>query len=260
MNSYQWLRVTVSDRVAEIALNRPPVNALNLELIEELNAALHDAGEDDAVGAVLVSSALDKAFCAGLDLDLVRGTSGLELRRFLKKLYLDLYDVQCRLNKPSIAAVRGAARAGGMTVAVSCDMIVAGEGASFGYPEIEVGLIPALHFVHLPRIVGRHRAFELLFSGDAFDAAEAARLGLVNRVVADDQVDAAAGALARRFAAKSPVVMKLGRAAFLRANDLDYRRSIENAAETLANLVETEDAQEGLNAFVEKRPPAWRRR
>jgi enoyl-CoA hydratase/carnithine racemase len=256
--SYRHLDYAVRGRVAEITLNRPPVNALNMLVIEELIAALRRAGDDDEVRAVIVTSALDNAFCAGLDLDVVRGRSGLDMRRFLKKLYIELYDVQYALGKPTIAAVRGAARAGGMTVAVSCDMIVAGEGATFGYPEVHVGLVPALHFVHLPRIVGRHRAFELLFGGDSFTAAEAKELGLLNRLVPDDQVLDEARVLATKMAAKSPVVMQLGRDAFMRANDQDYRRAIQNVAETMCALVETEESQEGLAAFVEKRPPAWK--
>lgn len=243
--------------VAEIVLNRDPVNALSMELIEAVIAAFRRAAADDEVRAVVLSSAFERVFCAGLDLDLVRGKSGLEFRGFLEKLYLELFDVQYRLGKPSIAAVRGAARAGGMTLAVSCDVVIAGESATFGYPEIDVGLIPALHFIHLPRQAGRHRAFELLFTGRGFDAREAAELGLIGRAVPDAEVLAAAREMAATFAAKSPAVMRLGRDAFMRANDLDYRRAIENVAETMTVLVETADTQEGLNAFVEKRPPKW---
>ena len=144
-----------------------------------------------------------------------------------------------------------------MTLAVSCDVVVAGEGASFGYPEVDVGLIPALHFVHLPRQVGRHKAFELLFSAKPFSAAEAERIGLIGCVVPDDQVLDKARELARDFAAKSPAVMRIGRDAFLRANDRDYRRDIEHMAEVMCNLVETEDSKEALAAFLEKRPPRW---
>ncbi|MCP4757679.1 MAG: enoyl-CoA hydratase/isomerase family protein [Proteobacteria bacterium] len=257
MESFKLLKISFDGSVAVIALNRPPVNALNLDLIGELIAALKQLGNNDDVRAIVVTSALEKAFCAGLDLEVVRSKSGLELRGFLEKLYMELYDVQYRLGKPSIAAVRGAARAGGMTVAVSCDMIVAGRGASFGYPEVDVGLVPALHFVHLPRIVGRHRAFEWLFSGDSFSADQAVEMGIINHVVADDEVMDKALAIARRLAEKSPVVMRLGRDAFMRANDLDYRRSIENVAETMAVIIETEDSKEGLEAFVEKRTPKY---
>jgi enoyl-CoA hydratase/carnithine racemase len=175
----------------------------------------------------------------------------------LDKLYVELADVQYNLGKPSIAAVGGSARGGGMTLAISCDVLVAGESATFGYPEIDLGLVPAIHFVHLPRIVGRHRAFELLFSGRTFGAEEAFSLGLVSRIVPDERVRDEARAMARVFAAKPRTAMRLGRAAFVRVNDLDYRRGIGEAVENFCNIAATADAQEGLRAFVEKRPPNW---
>jgi enoyl-CoA hydratase len=144
-----------------------------------------------------------------------------------------------------------------MTLAISCDVIVASETATFGYPEIDLGVVPAIHFVHLPRIVGRHRAFELLFSGRSFSAAEAASLGLVSRVAPAAEVVSEARKLARTFAAKPPNAMRLGRAAFMRANDLDYRRGVEYAAELFCSVAATGEAQEGLRAFAEKRPPKW---
>jgi len=165
--------------------------------------------------------------------------------------------VQYNLGKPSIAAVGGAARGGGMTLAISCDMLLAGHSATFGYPEIDLGLVPAIHFTHLPRIVGRHRAFELLFSGRAFDAEEAAKLGLVSRIVPDEELRDAARSLAGIFAGKSTSAMRLGRAAFMRANDLDFHRSIGDAVELFCNVATTEAAQEGLRAFQEKRAPRW---
>lgn len=248
------LEYAVTDSVAKIRLNRPPVNALSLALLGELIAALRRAAADDDVRAVLLTSAVASRFCAGIDLKSIVGASGETVRALLEKLYVELVDVQYNLGKPSIAVVNGAARGGGMTLAISCDVIVAGESATFGYPEIDLGLVPAIHFVHLPRIVGRHRAFELLFSGRSFDAEEAWRLGLVSRVVPDAEVESAALQLAATFAAKSPAVMRLGRAAFMRQNDLDYRRSIANAAEDFCNVCVTEAAQEGLRRFVDKRP------
>jgi len=206
---------------------------------------------------VIITSALEKAFCAGLDLSVVNGVDGEGMRGFLERLYLELNDVQYRLGKPSIAAVKGAARAGGMTVAVSCNMVIAGQGATFGYPEINVGIIPALHYVHLPRIAGRHRAFEHLFLGDEFSADVALDLGIINHVVPDDQVMDKAMEIAGKLAAKSPVVMKLGRDAYMRAVDTEYRRDVENMAEAMRNVVATDDSREGLAAFMEKRPPKW---
>jgi enoyl-CoA hydratase/carnithine racemase len=252
------LRYDVSDRIAEISLDRPPVNALNLSLLEQLIAAFRRAAADENVRAVVLASALPRRFSAGLDLDILRGKSGTEVRRFLDKLYVELADVQYNLGKPSIAAVGGAARGGGMTLAISCDVILAGQSATFGYPEIDLALVPAIHFAHLPRIVGRHRAFELLFTGRSFGAEEAASLGLVSRVVPDEKLRDEARAMAGIFATKSPTAMRLGRAAFMRANDLDYRRSIGNAVEVFCNVATTDDAQEGLRAFKEKRAPSWR--
>jgi enoyl-CoA hydratase len=144
-----------------------------------------------------------------------------------------------------------------MTIAISCDVLLAGEHATFGYPEINIGVLPAIHFVHLPRIVGRHRAFELLFSGRSFDAREAFNLGLVSRIVADAELDATAAAHAADFAAKSATVMCLARAAFMRQNDLDYRRSVASAVEDFCNVAATAAAQEGIRAFLEKRAPKW---
>jgi enoyl-CoA hydratase len=144
-----------------------------------------------------------------------------------------------------------------MTLAISCDVILAGEGATFGYPEINIGVLPAIHFAHLPRIAGRHRAFELLFSGRSFDAREARDLGLVSKIVPDPQIDAEADRLATEFAAKSPAVVRLARAAFMRQNDLDYRRSVASAVEDFCNAATTAAAQEGIRAFLEKRRPNW---
>jgi enoyl-CoA hydratase/carnithine racemase len=246
-----------SGEIAHIRMNQPPVNALGMELIEALIAALRRAGSDPSARAVVISSTSEKVFCAGLDLGVVRGKTPVEMKGFLNKLYLELYDVQYRLGKPSVAAARGAVRAGGMTIMLSCDVIIAGEGSTFGYPEIDVGLIPALHFVHLPRIAGRYRAFDVLFTGRSFDVAEAREFGMISRIVGDDMVMDTAVDVARNMASKSPLVTRLGKDAFMRANDLDYRRGIENVAETFAVVAGTDDAQEGLTAFVEKRPPKW---
>jgi enoyl-CoA hydratase/carnithine racemase len=251
------VRYAVSEAIAEITLDRAPVNALSMRLIENLLEALARARDDDSVRAVIITSA-HKVFCAGLDLDIIRGKRGTEAKAFVERLYFALNDIQYRMGKPTIAAIDGAARAGGMTIAISCDMIIAGEGATFGYPEIDVGLIPALHFVQLPRLVGKHQAFGPLFLGDPFDAATAFRMGLVSEVVPKGAALDRARAVARRLSEKSPIVMKIGRDAFMRAVDADYRRAIEHAAESFALVATTQDCQEGLDAFVAKRPPRYR--
>jgi enoyl-CoA hydratase/carnithine racemase len=253
------VRYSVSDHIAAIMLDRPPVNALSMELIDALLAALGRARDDDAVRAIVIGS-MHKVFCAGLDLDIVRGRPAIETKKFLERLYFALNDTQYRMGKPTIAAIDGAVRAGGMTIAISCDMIIAGDGSTFGYPEIDVGLIPAIHFVQLPRLVGKHQAFGPLFLGEPFDAATAFRMGLLSEVVPRGTALERARQIARKLVTKSPVVMKIGRDAFMRAMDADFRRSVENAAESFALVATTEDCQEGLNAFVEKRTPNYKGR
>src|SRR5258708_19153545 len=249
------VRYAVAERVAHIALDRPPVNALSLGMIRAVIAALRRAAADDEARAVVLSSAVARRFCAGLDLAVLLGKSREQVFEFVHALYVELHECQCDLGKPSIAAVGGSARGGGMTMAISCDVILAGLHATFGYPEIKIGVLPAIHFAHLPRIAGRHRAFELLFSGRIFAAQEAYELGLVSKVVPDAELDAAADMLATDFAAKSPAVMRLARSAFMRQND--YRRSIADAVEDFCNVVTTDAAQEGIRAFLEKRAPNW---
>jgi len=162
------------------------------------------------------------------------------------------------MGKPTIAAVDGAARGGGMTLAISCDMIIAGEKASFGYPEINLALPPAIHFAHLHRIIGRYRAFDLLFTARTFGAQEALSLGLVSRVVPADGALAEAMEAARVIAAKSPAAIAFSRAAFHREADRTYTDAVARAVDDFCALAVSADAQEGLNAFLEKRKPEWR--
>ena len=247
------IRYDVCGGVACIRLARPPVNALDLATVRGVIAALNRAAEDNTVRAVVIASAVDKRFCAGLDIVDLAGQSPDQVRTLVHELYVGLFDAQYRLGKPSIAAVNGAARGGGMTLAVSCDVVLAGESATFGYPEIDLSVLPAIHFVHLPRIVGRHRAFELLFTGRAFDAPEAAALGVINRVVPDAQLEAQTLKLAGQFAAKPEGAMPTGRTAFMRQIDRDYRRAIAEAVEDFCAIVATDAAQAKIRAFAEKR-------
>ena len=151
----------VEDNIAHVVMNREPVNALSTELVDEILESYTAAKNDPSVRCLMLESGLPKVFCAGMDLDMMRGGDSIRIRKYLEKLYLDMHLAQYRMGKPTIAVVNGPARAAGVTVAVSCDCIIASETASFGYPEIDVGVIPAMHYVHLPRQIGRHKAFEL---------------------------------------------------------------------------------------------------
>jgi len=248
-----FVRYQVLDHVAEIALERPPVNALTEPMLDEILAALASASVDKQVRAVILRSHLEPYYCAGLDLRVVAGATSDEVHALVDKLYLRLCDAQFALGKPSVAAVNGAARGGGMTLAISCDVIVAARSATFGYPEIDVGLIPAIHYAHLPRIVGRYRAFDLLFTGRTFGSDEAAALGLVSRVVADDALLDEARALARAFAAKPSEAIRMGRAAFRTENDTDYRRSVATAVDNFCAVASGQAGRDEIKAFVEKR-------
>lgn len=252
------VRYEVEDRVATITMDAPPLNALTLPLLDGILAAYRRAASDEGVRAVILASALEKVFCAGLDLKLLREEGAEGVRGLLQRLYLDMLDVQHGMGKPTIACVRGAARGGGMTLSITCNVIVAEEGSTFGYPELDTGLIPAIHFVHLPRVIGRHRAFDLLFTGRSFGPEEAERIGLVSRVAEKGGAMAAAREIAASFARQPPGAMKIAHAAFMRAQDFDFRREVADVTETFVNVSQTAETQAGLAAFAEKREPPWR--
>jgi enoyl-CoA hydratase/carnithine racemase len=174
------------------------------------------------------------------------------MRTLLQDLYIGLYNAQHDLGKPSIAAVRGIARGGGMTIALSCDVVLAADTATFGYPELNVGILPGLHFTHLPRIVGRHKAFELLFAGEPFDATEALAMGLVNRTMPPGDLMAAAMTMAREFTRKPAGAVKLARDNFMRINDRDYRSQIASVVDTMAGMIDGQETQDALRRFLKR--------
>lgn len=252
------LQYEVRDKVAEILFNNPPVNAITEEFLDTLLAALTRAGQDPQVRAIIIGSAIPGRFCAGLDLPEFLQRSPSQVHSIVGKLYSQLHELQASLPKPSIAAITGAARGGGMSIAITCDMIVAADNATFGYPELEIGLLPGIHYTHLHRIVGRYRAFDLLFTGRPFDVREAMELGLVSRSAPESEVLAEARKLARMLASKSPELMRLGKAAFARAIDGGYRTGAAGAVDTISTVFGTDDCKEGLTAFAEKRKPVWK--
>ena len=164
------LQVDVQDGVATVLMNNPPINGLVPTLLDEVMATLETLGRDPKVRAIILGSAIAGRFCGGLDLPKFRRSAPTEVHELVDRLYRQLHELQASLPKPTIAAIAGSVRGGGMSMAITCDMLVAAETANFGYPEMEVGLLPAIHYTHLPRIVGRYRAFDLLFTGRVFSA------------------------------------------------------------------------------------------
>ena len=258
MSNLHRIDYAVSNRIATIAMNRKPVNAIDHPMIDAIHAALREANADPQVRAIILTSALPGMFCGGMDLKMVAAGGTEELRSFVYKFYMDTMNLQYALTKPTLVAINGPARGAGMTLAITSDVIIAADDIDLGYPEIDIGLIPAIHYAHLPRQISRNKAFELLFGGQPIPASEAAALGIINHAVPRESLMDRTRALAEVFAAKSPALMALGRQSFMRANDLDSRRNVENQIETLCNVYSSPDGREGMMAFVEKRAPRWK--
>jgi enoyl-CoA hydratase/carnithine racemase len=253
--------LAIEDGVATVTVNRPERrNALSWSVIAELRTTLARLRDDGDVRVVVLTGAGDRAFCAGADLGgMATGASFLELhegRGGLAELFLDLW----ALGKPTIARVRGYALAGGMGLALACDFVVAADDAQFGTPEIDVGLWPFMITVPLVRSMPPKKVLELMLTGRRVGAEEAERIGFVNRVVAVDELDAAVGELASALAAKSPAIVKLGRDSFYEVWDRAAADALAYLHPMLTVTTLTEDAQEGIAAFAEKRPPAWKGR
>ncbi len=252
------LLIEHSGPVVRVTLNRPDVrNAFNEDVIAELSAWARSPMPAGARVAVLAGAG--KAFCAGADLAaMANGADYADLhdaRGELARLLGELWE----LGKPTIARVRGYALAGGFGLALACDLVVAADDATFGAPEIDVGLWPHMITVPLTRSMPPKRALELMMTGRRVDAAEAERIGFVHRVVPGEGLDAAVDELAATLAAKSPAIMKLGRDSFYGV----WGQAADDALRLLHPLLtvtaSTEDAAEGIAAFAEKRPPRWAR-
>lgn len=252
---------TTTGGTARVTINRPDRrNALSWDVIAELRSRLQEAKVDPEVRVVVLTGSGDKAFCAGADLaGMADGASFLALhegRGGLADLFLELW----ALGKPTIARVRGFALAGGFGLALACDFVIASDDAQFGTPEIDVGLWPYMATVPLVRSMPPKKALELMLTGRRVGAAEANTIGFVNRVVAVEALDAVVDELAATLAVKPPATVKLGRDAFYEVWDRAAADALAYLHPMLTLTTLTEDAQEGLAAFAEKRPPQWRGR
>jgi enoyl-CoA hydratase/carnithine racemase len=248
----------VSDGVATVTINRPERrNALSWAVITGLREAMARAKADADVRVVVTTGAGDKAYCAGADLTgMAEGASFVELhddRGELARLFLDMYS----LGKPTVARVRGFALAGGFGLALAHDFVIASDDSHFGTPEINVGLWPYMITVPLLRSMPPKKALELMLTGRRIDAAEADRIGFLNRVVPAAELDAAVSQLTASLAAKSPSIMKLGRDSFYAVWDASAEEALRLLHPLLTLTTLTEDSREGIAAFAEKREPRW---
>jgi enoyl-CoA hydratase/carnithine racemase len=259
---YDTLRYDVADTgVATIALDQPDTrNALSNALLDDLLAAFAAARDDDAVRCVVLTSTHDRVFSSGGDLAGFAAQEPLVHKHLATDRFPRLFRLIGELGKPSLCAANGHVLAGALGLALACDLIVAKETARFGTPEINVGVFPFMILALIYRNIGRKKATELLLLGEQVDAREAARIGLVNRVAAPEEFDAAVDEWARALAAKSPLLMRLGKDALFRAQDMALADALDFLRAQLTVAFSTEDIQEGVKAFFEKREPVWRGR
>jgi len=246
--------------IATLTLNRPQArNALSMALMAALQEALDAIASDPAVRVVVIAGA-GPAFCAGHDLRELRANPGRTQYEAVFARCSQLMQTIVRLPKPVIARVHGVATAAGCQLVASCDLAVASEAARFATPGVNIGLFCSTPMVALTRAVGRKAAMEMLLTGELVDAAEACRLGLVNRTVPAEALDGEIERLARQLAGKSALTLAIGKEAFYRQAELPLAEAYDYAAKVMTRNMLARDAEEGIDAFLEKRRPSWRDR
>lgn len=253
---YKLIKPEVSGTSFVITLNNPArKNAIGPVMVNELLHALEDASFDDEVRTVVLTGAGD-AFCSGGDFaQIVGGTGENELP--VKGDYADLLYAMVRFPKPIIARVNGIAMGGGLGLVAASHFAVAVDTAKVATPEINVGLFPMMIMAVLSRLVPKRKLFEMMLFGEKLSAAEALAVGLVGRVVPVAELDAAVSEIATKIASKSPLTVKLGLEAHAHQADLDLEHALPYLRERLGACLSTDDAREGLTAFLEKRKPSW---
>lgn len=245
------------DGIGFVTLNRPEaMNTFVPEFAEQLDQALWQMEADDDVRVIVINAA-GKHFCTGISLDQFNNKTHQQYRTFLYGIDA-FYHTLDRLNKPTIASVQGYALANGAGLSFACDMTIAAAGATFGTTAINVGLICLGPAAPMTKIIGRKKTMEMVLTGEMISAAEAEKLGLVNKVVADEELEAETLKLARKLISKSPIALRIGKEGLRRLLDVPYHQGLDSMDDLFAALCATEDAEEGVRAFLEKRPPQWR--
>jgi len=252
------VRYEADGGVARITLDHPETrNALSDELLDALTGAFERARDDDAVRCVVLTSSHDKVFSSGGNLAGFAAEVPLAHKHRGIERFPRLFRLIGELGKPTLCAANGHVLAGALGLALACDLIVAREGVRFGTPEINVGAFPFMIMALIYRNVGRKKTNELLLLGEQISAEEAERIGIVNRVVPAEEFDAFVADWAGKLAAKSPVLMRMGKDAMFRQQDMAFEEALDFLRAQLAIAFATDDIQEGVKAFFEKREPVW---
>src|SRR4030095_15223973 len=256
--SYETLRLDRQGRVAIITINRPDKrNALNIKTREEGAALLDQLREDDSVGVVVFTGAGDKAFIAGADIGEFAGRTAITQREVMTSR--SLFTAIDTFPKPIIAMINGYCLGGGCELALACDIRIASENASFGQPEINLGIIPGGGGTQrLTRLVGEGKAMEMILTGEIIDASTAFTIGLVNHVVPADQLQSKTMEIANRIAEKSPLALRLAKEAVKLASRSNLDEGLRREVDLFALCFSTEDKDEGVSAFLEKRKAAFK--
>ena len=255
---YKTIMYDVSKGIAAIKLNRPPVNVIDEAMTLEYFDALDRADGDNSV-KVIVLSGSGKGLSAGVDIRYLEEFGANEMARFLEIFYVEQVERVRGLSKPIIASVHGFAREGACTMAFNCDMIVAADDASFGYPGVpNLAAPPGMHVWHLQRLLGRMRATELILTGEPISAEEAGQLGLVTKVVPRTKLESETQKLARKLAAMSPLALRVTRNLIYEMENMSFKDVPRRALKATSSAFASEDSKEARRAFNEKRPPVWK--
>lgn len=256
--SNQYVRVSKDDGVAVVTIDRPPVNALNAQTITEIESAFKDIVADASVRAVVLTGSGPKAFVAGADIGEFPGLSQsqAEAHALRGQKVLDFIESQ---PKPVIAAINGFALGGGCELAMACDIRLASEGARFGQPEINLGIIPGYGGTQrLTRLVGKTKAKELVYLGEMINAQRACEIGLINQVIPAGQLMEVAMDWAKKLASKAPITLGLAKRAIDEGFEVAQRAGLDLEARLFGEVTTTEDMREGVAAFLEKRQPVFK--
>ena len=253
--SFQNISLDLRDSVATLTLNRPPLNILNIQTLQEMNEAIESLNKKSGVRVLVVTSEGEKAFSAGVDVAEHTKDKVKEMVDIFNQFFFLLEDV----DGVTIAAVKGAALGGGCEVAMACDLIFAADNLKIGQPEIKLAVIAPVACAYLPRLIGLSKANELLLSGDLIGAEEALRIGLINKVVSLDSFEQELQSFVKRFSSNSLVGIKHTKKSIRLGLKDSYPQSLEKIGQLyLQELMDTKDANEGLSAFLEKRKPSFK--